>query len=109
MVIVDPNFGCVARYLAIDPIRALAQQIAGEQPLAFFAGDDFPRRWPPLGNYQRRATLCGEAGLKEPTEVAHSLGLIIVGAIVAALVTGDPSVADTAGRSCAAILSQARG
>jgi len=58
---------------------------------------------------ERLATLCGEAGLKEPTEVAHSLGLIIDGAIVAALVTGDPSVADTAGRSCAAILSQARG
>jgi AcrR family transcriptional regulator len=37
------------------------------------------------------ATLCGEAGLKEPSEVAHSLGLIIDGAIVAALVTGDPS------------------
>jgi AcrR family transcriptional regulator len=58
---------------------------------------------------ERLATLCGEAGLKEPNEVAHSLGLIIDGAIVAALVTGDPSVADTAGRSCAAILSQARG
>ena len=58
---------------------------------------------------ERLATLCGEAGLKQPTQVAHSLGLIIDGAIVAALVTGDASVADTAGRSCAAILSEAKG
>jgi AcrR family transcriptional regulator len=57
---------------------------------------------------ERLATLCAEAGLKQPTEVAHSLGLVIDGAIVAALVTGNASVADTAGRTCAAILSDAK-
>jgi AcrR family transcriptional regulator len=56
----------------------------------------------------RLAALCAEAGLKEPIEVAHSLGLVIDGAIVAALVTGEPSVADAAGRTCAAILSEAK-
>ena len=58
---------------------------------------------------ERLATLCAEAGLKQPMEVAHSLGLIIDGAIVAALVTGNAAVADTAARTCAAILSQAKG
>jgi hypothetical protein len=58
---------------------------------------------------ERLATLCLEAGLKEPMEVAHSLGLVIDGAIVAALVIGNASVADTAGRTCAAILSDAKG
>jgi AcrR family transcriptional regulator len=57
---------------------------------------------------ERLAALCAEAGLKEPIEVAHSLGLVIDGAIVAALVTGDASVADAAGRTCAAILSDAK-
>jgi AcrR family transcriptional regulator len=57
---------------------------------------------------ERLATLCAEAGLQEPSEVAHSLGLIIDGAIVAALVTRDPSVADTASRTCAAMLSAAK-
>jgi hypothetical protein len=42
-------------------------------------------------------------------QVAHSLGLIIDGAIVAALVTRDSSVADTASRTCAMILSEAKG
>jgi hypothetical protein len=58
---------------------------------------------------ERLATLCTEAGLKEPNEVAHSLGLIIDGAIVAALVTRDPAVAETASRTCASVLSEARG
>jgi AcrR family transcriptional regulator len=57
---------------------------------------------------ERLAALCAEAKLKEPIEVAHSLGLVIDGAIVAALVTGEPSVADAAGRTCAAILSEAK-
>jgi hypothetical protein len=53
---------------------------------------------------QRLAELCADAGSDDPTQMAHALGLIIDGAIVAALVTRDASVADTAGRACAAIL-----
>jgi AcrR family transcriptional regulator len=56
----------------------------------------------------RIAALCAEAGLAAPHEVAHALGLVIDGAIVAALVTRDPTIADTAGRACAAILATAR-
>ena len=57
---------------------------------------------------ERIATLCAEAGCREPGEVAHTLGLIIDGAIVAALITRDTAVADTAGRACAAIVSKAQ-
>jgi hypothetical protein len=46
--------------------------------------------------------------VKEPAQTAHTLGLVIDGAIVAALVTRDPAVADNAGRACGAILSSAR-
>jgi AcrR family transcriptional regulator len=56
---------------------------------------------------ERLATLCTEAGFQEPMQVAHSLGLVIDGAIVAALVTRDASVADTASRTCAIILAGA--
>ncbi len=56
----------------------------------------------------RIAMLCTEAGYEAPGELAHTLGLIIDGAIVAALVTRDPGVADTAGRACAAVLAAAR-
>ena len=55
---------------------------------------------------ERIAALCADAGCREPGEVAHALGLIIDGAIVAALVTRDAAVADTAGRACGAILSR---
>jgi AcrR family transcriptional regulator len=54
---------------------------------------------------ERLAELCDEADFDEPMEVAHTLGLIIDGAIVAALVTRNAAVADTAGRACAAILA----
>jgi AcrR family transcriptional regulator len=57
---------------------------------------------------ERLAALCAEAGLQAPMQVAHSLGLVIDGAIVAALVTRDPSVADTAGRICTTILAHTR-
>jgi AcrR family transcriptional regulator len=57
---------------------------------------------------ERLTSLCSEAGYREALQMAHSLGLIIDGAIVAALVTRDANVADTAGRACAAILSDAR-
>jgi AcrR family transcriptional regulator len=57
---------------------------------------------------ERIAALCAEAGCREPHEVAHTLGLIIDGAIVAALITRDQGVADKAGRACATILAEAR-
>jgi AcrR family transcriptional regulator len=57
---------------------------------------------------ERIAALCAEAGCREPGEVAHTLGMIIDGAIVAALITRDTAVADTAGRACAAIVSEAQ-
>ena len=54
---------------------------------------------------ERLAALCAEAGHREPIEIAHTLGLVIDGAIVAALVTRNSAVADTAGRACAAVLA----
>jgi AcrR family transcriptional regulator len=57
---------------------------------------------------ERLAALAAEAGYADPGETAHTLGLIIDGAIVAALVTRNPGVADTAGRACAAVLAAAR-
>jgi hypothetical protein len=53
---------------------------------------------------ERLTDLCGEAGCRDASRVAHTLGLIIDGA----LVTRDAAVADTAGRACAAILSDGR-
>ena len=41
--------------------------------------------------------LAGEMGAAEPEVLAHQLGLLIDGAIVAAMVSRDPRVADTAG------------
>ncbi len=41
--------------------------------------------------------LAGEMGAAEPTVLAHQLALLMDGAIVAAMVTRDPGVADTAG------------
>jgi AcrR family transcriptional regulator len=41
--------------------------------------------------------LAGEMGATEPEVLAHQLALLIDGAIVAAMVTRDPGVADTAG------------
>jgi len=54
---------------------------------------------------ERLTQLCAEAGMNEPGMIAHTIGLVIDGAIVAALVTRDPAVADAAGHGCAAILS----
>lgn len=56
---------------------------------------------------ERIAALCAEAGIAAPMDTAHALGLAIDGAIVAALITRDATVAETAGRVCAAILSAA--
>lgn len=57
----------------------------------------------------RLSALCAEAGLRDPDMVARTIGLVMDGAIVAALVTRDPSVADTASRACRAILADAVG
>jgi len=56
----------------------------------------------------RLGELSADAGCRDAREIAHTLGLIIDGAIVAALVTRDAAVADTAGRACATILSGGR-
>jgi AcrR family transcriptional regulator len=56
---------------------------------------------------QRLTELCADAGLKDAAQTAHTLGLVIDGAIVAALVTRDATVADNAGRACSAILANA--
>jgi hypothetical protein len=54
---------------------------------------------------ERLAALCAEAQFPEPVQTAHALGLVIDGAIVAALVTRDVSAADVAGRACQALFS----
>jgi AcrR family transcriptional regulator len=56
----------------------------------------------------RLSALCAEAGMRDPSQTAHTIGLVIDGAIVAALVTRDASVADNASRGCTAILSLGR-
>jgi AcrR family transcriptional regulator len=54
---------------------------------------------------QRLTELCADAGFKDASQTAHTLGLVIDGAIVAALVTRDATVADNASRACCAILA----
>jgi AcrR family transcriptional regulator len=53
---------------------------------------------------ERLSVLCSEAGDPEPEQAAHTLGLIIDGAIVMALITRDPSAAEVASRACAAFM-----
>jgi AcrR family transcriptional regulator len=48
--------------------------------------------------------LAGEMGAGEPETLAHQLALLIDGAIVAAMVTRDPGVADTAGLAAGSLL-----
>jgi AcrR family transcriptional regulator len=48
--------------------------------------------------------LAGEMGAAEPEVLAHQLALLIDGAIVAAMVSGDPGVADTAGLAACSLL-----
>lgn len=57
---------------------------------------------------ERLTELCAEADFKEPAQAAHALGLVIDGAIVAALVTRNAAVADTAGMVCNAFLKNER-
>ncbi len=53
---------------------------------------------------ERLSALCAETGDPEPEQAAHTLGLIIDGAIVMALITRDASAADVASRACAAFM-----
>lgn len=55
----------------------------------------------------RLSALSREAGLADPDQVAHTLGIVIDGAIVAALITRNAGAADAADRACRAILSAA--
>ena len=52
--------------------------------------------------------LAGEMGAAEPVVLAHQLGLLIDGAIVAAMVSRDPGVADTAGLAACSLLPPSR-
>ena len=49
--------------------------------------------------------LAGEMGAAEPAVLAHQLALLMDGAIVAAMVSRDPAMADTAGLAAASLLA----
>lgn len=52
--------------------------------------------------------LAGEMGASEPAMLAHQLGLLMDGAIVAAMVSRDPGVADTAGLAACSLFEPPR-
>jgi AcrR family transcriptional regulator len=52
--------------------------------------------------------LAGEIGAAEPEVLAHQLALLIDGAIVAAMVSRNPAVADTAGLAAVALLAPSK-
>lgn len=52
--------------------------------------------------------LAGEMGAAEPEVLAHQLALLIDGAIVAAMVSGNPAVADTAGLAAGSLFPPAK-
>ena len=52
--------------------------------------------------------LAGEMGAAEPTVLAHQLALLMDGAIVAAMVTRDPGVADTAGLAAGSLFGPSK-
>src|SRR5476651_293718 len=52
--------------------------------------------------------LAGEMGAAEPEVLAHQLALLIDGAIVAAMVSRNPAVADTAGLAAGSLLAPPR-
>jgi AcrR family transcriptional regulator len=53
---------------------------------------------------ERLSELCAEAGDPEPEQAAHTLGLIVDGAIVMALITRSASAAEVASRACTAVM-----
>lgn len=56
---------------------------------------------------QRFSALAAAAGAADPETVAHQLGLLMDGAIVAVMVTRDPVLADVAAAAAAALLDHA--
>lgn len=54
-------------------------------------------------------SLARAAGASKPDYLAHQIGLLMDGAIVAAMVTRDPTVADAAGQAAAALIDAACG
>src|SRR6478672_2837399 len=58
-----------------------------------------------LGHIEK---LAGEMGAAEPAILAHQLALLIDGAIVAAMVSRDPCVADTAGLAAGSLFEPAK-
>ena len=52
--------------------------------------------------------LAAEMGAADPKVLAHQLALLIDGAIVAAMVSGDPGVADTAGLAACSLFPSAK-
>jgi AcrR family transcriptional regulator len=52
--------------------------------------------------------LAGEIGAAEPEVLAHQLALLIDGAIVAAMVSRNPAVADTAGLAAGSLLAPSK-
>lgn len=56
---------------------------------------------------QHLARLCSDVGSPEPEQMAHQVGLLIDGAIVAAMVTRDPGCADVAEGIFRSLLAQA--
>jgi AcrR family transcriptional regulator len=52
--------------------------------------------------------LAGEMGAAEPAVLAHQLALLMDGAIVAAMVTRDPGVADTAGLAAGSLFGPSK-
>ena len=54
------------------------------------------------------SALAAEAGAADPTSLAHQVGLLIDGAIVAVMITRDPALANVAAQACAAILNEAQ-
>jgi AcrR family transcriptional regulator len=58
-----------------------------------------------LGHIEK---LAGEMGAAEPEVLAHQLGLLIDGAIVAAMVSRDPCVADTAGLAAGSLFGPSK-
>jgi hypothetical protein len=55
------------------------------------------------------AGLARAAGAADPDALAHQLGILMDGAIVAAMVTRDPRIADAAGIAANALLNEACG
>lgn len=55
------------------------------------------------------AALAKAAGAAKPELLSHQIGLLMDGAIVAAMVTRDPAVADAAGQAAQALIAEACG